>query len=390
MGLPKNKKVSEYTEEELNVYCPILFKKSGKPATRGPCKNWSPSGKGQSKLALDLEKVGQEAQDFNERKKLELEKQILSLREQIDGVDALTEKFLKDPNHFNYQLFLENSELESWDRNEINKLLNGESPYLEQDTEGPFGLGLKRLYKTKDGGFAEVEISAGESYTEWETPITLFELEEDSIEFEDHADSDIFPGFYDENVQSDFEGDFINGLTKKEKATYESMKKNLDEKGTLFYKEGKNIPDNQKALCRKIRKLRFNSLLGNEGVKQIQKEAIEEIISDKKIIVPKKLSTYQGDYTDRDLDDDVAEKLSNKLYEYGIVDFNTKESKEEHFVPAGADEYIGEARFFNRLGELIYEDSCGGYTGNSAYDVEGAMSDYIENVDGGVNLDIKE
>ena len=41
MSLPKNKKVSEYTQEELNVYCPILFKKSGKPATRGPCKNWA-------------------------------------------------------------------------------------------------------------------------------------------------------------------------------------------------------------------------------------------------------------------------------------------------------------------------------------------------------------
>lgn len=45
MALPKNKRVREYNQEELNEYCQILFDRTGKPAKRGPCKSWAESPK---------------------------------------------------------------------------------------------------------------------------------------------------------------------------------------------------------------------------------------------------------------------------------------------------------------------------------------------------------
>lgn len=46
MALPKDKKVSEYNQAELNEYCQMLFDKSGKPATRGVCKTWKVGNSG--------------------------------------------------------------------------------------------------------------------------------------------------------------------------------------------------------------------------------------------------------------------------------------------------------------------------------------------------------
>lgn len=46
MALPKDKKVSEYNQVELNEYCQLLFDRTGKPATRGVCKRWKPGATG--------------------------------------------------------------------------------------------------------------------------------------------------------------------------------------------------------------------------------------------------------------------------------------------------------------------------------------------------------